>query len=186
MLFIPMAVVTEEDDLLAAARKLDSRALAAIHDRYYADVYRYLVFKVGDSQAAEDLTSEVFMRLLDTLHNKRAPQSLRGWLFGVASHLSADYFRQFSRRPQTDLTDELADSNDGVDIKVMATLTGQSIRQALHQLTEEQQQVLALRFNEGRSISDTALVLNKSETAVKQLQFRAVTALRRVLEELND
>jgi RNA polymerase sigma-70 factor (ECF subfamily) len=180
-----MAVVTEEDDLLAAALKLDARALGAIHDRYYPDVYRYLFFKVGDSQAAEDLSSEVFMRLLDALHTNRPPQSLRGWLFGVANHLSADYFRQRTRRPQTELSDEMSDGLEGVDTKVMESLTNQSVRQALQQLTEEQQQVLALRFHEGRSVADTASALHKSETAVKQLQFRAVATLRRFLEGLN-
>jgi RNA polymerase sigma-70 factor (ECF subfamily) len=185
MLFIPVTLATEDEDLLASARKLESRALAAIHDRYYPEVYRYLVFKTGDDQAAEDLTSEVFMRLLDTLHTGRTPESLRAWLFGVAAHQAADYFRAQSRRPQTELPDDLADPSGGPDTEIAAAHTIQSVRNALKQLTEEQQQVLALRFNDGRSIADTAVQLNKSETAIKQLQFRAVATLRRLMEDVN-
>lgn len=185
MLFIPTVVVTEDEDLLAAARKLDSRALAAIHDRFYPDMYRYMLYKVGDNQVAEDLTSEVFMRLLDAFHSGRPPVSIRAWLFGVAGHLAADHFRQGSRRPQTELADDLPDGQVGLDAAVMQAMTTQAVRRAFQQLTEEQQQVLALRFDEGHSIADTAALLNKTETAIKQLQFRAVATLRRMLEAAN-
>ncbi len=182
MLFLPMALVTEDEELLAAARRLDSRALASIHDRFYGDLYRYLLYRTGDAQAAEDLSSEVFMRLLDSLHKGRAPDSLRAWLFGVASHLVADHFRNHSRRPQSELTDEMPAPDAGLDSEVSNLFTIQAVRQALRQLTQEQQQVLALRFSEGRSVADTAALMQKSVTAVKQLQFRAVAALRRLLD----
>jgi RNA polymerase sigma-70 factor (ECF subfamily) len=182
MLFLPLVLVTEDEELLAAARRLDSRALAAIHDRYYGDLYRFLLYRTGDAHTAEDLSSEVFMRLLDSLHKGRAPDSLRAWLFGVASHLTADHFRRQSRRPQSELNDELPAPEPGLDSEISNLFTAQAVRQALQQLTQEQQQVLALRFSEGRSVADTATVMQKSVTAVKQLQFRAVAALRRLLE----
>ena len=103
----------------------------------------------------------------------------------MASHLTADHFRRQTRRPQTELPEDMADPVDGLDVIVAKSLTTQTIRMALQQLTEEQQQVLALRFSDGRSIADTAALLDKTETAVKQLQFRAVATLRRLMEELN-
>jgi RNA polymerase sigma-70 factor (ECF subfamily) len=179
MLFIPAALATEEDDLLAAARRLESRALAAIHDRYYPDVYRYLLYRTNDERAAEDLSSELFVRLLDSLHADRPLNSLRAWLFGVASHLAADHFRRQARRPQVELPDDLPEPDPGLDSQLADSAARAAVRRALQQLTEEQQQVLALRFGEGRSVADTAALMNKSVTAVKQLQFRAVAALRR-------
>lgn len=182
MLFLPLTLVTEDDELLDAARRLDSRALATIHDRFYGDLYRFLLYRTGDPHAAEDLSSEVFMRLLDSLHKGRVPDSLRAWLFGVASHLAADHFRRQSRRPQDELKDEMPAPEPELDFEVHNLFTIQAVRQALQQLTQEQQQVLALRFSEGRSVADTATLMQKSVTAVKQLQFRAVGALRRLLE----
>jgi RNA polymerase sigma-70 factor, ECF subfamily len=182
MLFLPTTLITEDDDLLAAARQLDSRALATIHDRYYGDLFRYLLYRTGDERTAEDISSEVFMSLLDALHKGRAPDSLRAWLFGVASHGVADHFRRQARRPQTELRDEMPAPDPGPDAEVSQLFSAQAVRQALSQLTDEQQQVLALRFSDGRSVADTAIQMQKSVTAVKQLQFRAVAALRRVLD----
>jgi len=182
MLFIPAVIAAEDDDLLAAARKLESRALAEIHDRFYADLNRYLLFRTGDEHAAEDLASEVFMRLLDALHSGRPPQSLRAWLFGVAAHLAADHFRRQSRHPQSELADDLPAPESGLDGFAADAISVKAVRRALQQLTDEQQQVLALRFGESRSVADTAALMQKSATAVKQLQFRAVAALRRLLD----
>jgi RNA polymerase sigma-70 factor (ECF subfamily) len=182
MLFIPAVIAAEDDDLLAAARKLESRALAEIHDRFYADLHRYLLYRTGDEHAAEDLASEVFMRLLDALHSGRPPQSLRAWLFGVAAHLAADHFRRQTRHPQVELADDLPMPDSGRNGLSADAISLNAVRRALQQLTDEQQQVLALRFGESRSVADTAALMQKSVTAVKQLQFRAVAALRRLLD----
>ncbi|MBI3241061.1 MAG: sigma-70 family RNA polymerase sigma factor [Chloroflexi bacterium] len=182
-LFLGAAPVIENDDrLLADARNLDSRALAAIHDRFYPDIYRYLLYRTNDEHTAEDLASEVFMRLLDVFHAGRPPAVLRAWLFGVASNLAADHFRRQSRRPQVALSEELVAEDTNLEMETGARLAAKEVREALHHLTDEQQQVLALRFGDGRSIDDTASLMQKSVTAVKQLQFRAVAALRRHLE----
>jgi len=168
--------------MLAGARRLDSRALAAIHDRYYPDLYRYLLYRTSDEHAAEDMTSEVFMRLLDALHSGKAPDNLPAWLFGVAGHLAADYFRRQSRRPQIPLSETLAAADPQPESEAEARMKAAAVRSALAGLTEEQQRVLALRFGEGRSLDQVARAMEKSVTAVKQLQFRAVAALRRRLE----
>ena len=83
--------MTDDNGLLARARALDARALAAIHERFYPGLYRYLLYRTSDERLAEDLSSEVFMRLLDNLHIGKSPDSLQAWLFGVAAHLVADH-----------------------------------------------------------------------------------------------
>jgi RNA polymerase sigma-70 factor (ECF subfamily) len=174
--------VTDDDAMLAGARRLESRALAAIHDRYYPDLYRYLLYRTNDEHAAEDLASEVFMRFLNGLHAGKAPDRLPAWLFGVAAHLVADHFRRQSRRPQTSLVDDLPATEAGPEGQTEARLREAAVRRALTELTDEQQQVLALRFGEGRSLEQAAHAMQKSVTAIKQLQFRAVAALRRKLD----
>ncbi len=175
--------ITAEAVLLARARELDSRALGEIHDRYYPELYRYALYRTGDAEAAADITSEVFLRLLDALHARRPPQTtLRGWLFGVASHLVADHFRA---APAVPLVETLA-ADDSPAEEVERRLKRQQAQAAIRTLSEEQQQVLALRFGDGFSVEETAQALGKSVTAAKALQFRALEALRRELAEADD
>lgn len=171
-------VVNDETTLLAKARALEARALGQIHDQYYPELYRFALYRTGDPATAEDIAAEVFVRLLEALHAGRAPQTtLRGWLFGVAAHLVADHFR---RRPVDPLPDNLP---DGTSLAAEAEdrLRRRAVHSALGRLSPEQQNVLALRFGQGASLEETASALGKSVNAVKQLQWRAVEALRRTL-----
>jgi RNA polymerase sigma-70 factor, ECF subfamily len=164
--------------LLARARVLDAQALAHIHDQYYPALYRFALYRTSDPELAADIAGEVFVRLLDALHARRPPQTtLRGWLFGVAAHLVADHFR---RAPAAELPETLADAQS-VPAEAEANLARSDVRAGLRRLTEEQQQVLALRFGDGFSVEETATTLGKTVNATKALQFRAIEALRRVL-----
>jgi RNA polymerase sigma-70 factor (ECF subfamily) len=167
--------------LLDGARRLDARALGEIHDTSYPAIYRYAHYRLGDGEAAADLAAEVFLRLLDALHANRPPQNtLRGWLFGVAAHLVADHWRK--RHGTGPLTDDIPDTQS-VSAEAELNLQRSALRRALPRLTEEQQHVLALRFGEGFSVEESARILGKSVNAAKALQFRAVEALKRLLQE---
>lgn len=170
--------VIEEAALLAKARALEARALGQIHDQYYPELYRFALYRTGDRATAEDIAAEALARLLNALHGGRAPQTtLRGWLFGVAAHLVADHFR---RRPAEVLADTLPASS-APEAEAEDHLRRGEVHQALGRLSTEQQNVLALRFGQGASLEETARALGKSVNAVKQLQWRAVAALRKAL-----
>jgi len=174
--------MTDDARLLADAKQLKPQALAEIHSRYYPDLYRYLLYRTSDEHVAEDLASDVFVELLNAFHGGKAPDTLRPWLFGVASHLAADHFRKQSRHPQVALPDEMPSEANDLDTETYLSLAADEIRAAMQNLSDEQQKVLALRFGKAYSINDTAALMQKSVTMVKQLQFRAVAALRRQLE----
>jgi len=170
--------LSDEATLLARARELDARALAQIHDLYYADLFRFAAYRTDDQVAAQDIASEVFVRLLDALHHGRPPRAtLRGWLFGVASHLVADHFR---RRPMVRLLDTVPSANSPAE-EAEENLRRRAVNSALRRLTQDQQNVLALLFGNGSSLEETAEAMGKSVNAVKQLQWRAVEVLRRQL-----
>ncbi len=174
---------TDEAALLERARTLDAHALGQIHDRYYPAIYRYVAYRTDDSALAEDITSEVFVRLLDVLHAGQAPHTtLRGWLYGVASNLIHDHYR---RRPTVPLTDTVPDAASPVD-EAEDHLRRAEVRAALRRLTPEQQAVLSLRFHEGLSVEHTAEAAGKSVTAVKALQFRALQTLRQMLGDASN
>lgn len=172
----------EELRLLARARALDQDALTEIHDTYYGPIFRYVTLRVGDEETAADLTSEVFLRLLSALRDHTAPQNtLRGWLYGVASRVVSDHHRRQYRNPQVPLDETLAAAGLSVADSVHERLTWETVHQALTALTEDQQEVLALRFGYEMSIRDVAETIGKSEGAVKQLQARAVASLARII-----
>ena len=177
---MPAAVEVTEQALLEQARDLDDRALGQIHDRYYPEIYRYALYRTGRTEVAEDIASEVFLRLLDALHKGRAPQTtLRGWLYGVAANMVADHFRRAPR--ESTALDENTPAASSPAAEAELRLRHHDVRAALRELTRDQQETLTLRFGEGLSVEETAAVLGKSINAVKALQFRAVEALRRVL-----
>lgn len=174
------------EDLLVRAQKLDSSALAEIHDRYYPDVYRYVRYRLYDEQVCEDISAEVFLRLLDALHKKRGPEhNLRGWLFGTASNLVNDHLRtRYARKVEIlDVDDNDLVESEHPEESYEEDWMQQQVRLALQELTPEQQHVLALRFSGEHSLDDTANLMGKSVTAVKGLQFRAIASLRRLVEE---
>lgn len=170
----------DELALLARARSLEPEALAQIHETYYTPIFRYIAFRVNNRDTAEDLTSEVFTRLLSALRDKHAPQNtLRGWLYGVASRVVSDYHRQSYRAPEVELDESLASRELDPAEVVERLMTQESLKQAMTELTAEQQNVISLRFGYEMPIEEVARTLGKTEGAVKQLQARAIAALAR-------
>lgn len=174
-----------EDELLLLhrARSLEPEALAEIHEAFYVPIFRYVAMRVGDHATAEDLSSEVFIRLLQALRDRTAPQNtLRGWLFAVASRVVNDHYRQFYRARQTDLDESLPGAADEPEQVLEIKLNRENLQKAMAGLTEEQQNVLALRFGYEMSIREVAETMGKSEGSIKMLQARAVAMLSRKLQ----
>jgi len=177
--------LTTPDDtqLLERARQYEVRALAEIYDRYAEPVYRYLYRIVGDAAQAEDLTSEVFIKLLHALETPRAPNGkLQGWLYRVAHNLAMDWFREQSKAVTQELDETFLSEGESPSQEVEKRETRQRLRTALLKLTPAQQKVILLRYGEGFKIAQICEVMGKSEGAVKILQHRAVNRLRKLLE----
>jgi RNA polymerase sigma-70 factor (ECF subfamily) len=173
------------DDLFEQAKKLDPQALGSLHDQLYPVIYRYVSYRLQDDQLCEDITSEVFVRMIDTLHHKdHKIKDVRAWVLGVASNLINDHFRQKYRRKLENLEDHIdLPDHHSTEGSVDHSLTMVEIRWAMARLTPDQQHVLALRFSQEMSLEETASIIGKSVNAVKVLQFRALAAMRRQLEE---
>jgi RNA polymerase sigma-70 factor (ECF subfamily) len=173
-------MAVDERALLDAAQKLEAGALGAIHDRYYPEVYHYALYRTSNTAVAEDIASETFVRLIDALHQGRGPSTtIRGWLFTVAGHLVIDHYRRAPR--ETAELDEHWAGADSPAQEAEANLDQHKVRQAMQQLTRDQQDVVTLRFGQGYSLEETAETMGKNVNTIKQLQFRAVNALRRLI-----
>jgi RNA polymerase sigma-70 factor, ECF subfamily len=171
----------EEQSEFEGLKNLDSQAIGAVYDRYFADVYRFVYYRLNDEKMAEDISSDTFVRLMEAVKKRRGPQTnLKGWLLATASHAVTDHLRQGYRHPTEILSDMIPNGAasslaDEVDRREMVN----SFQQAYIHLTTEQQNVLALRFGDGYSLEETARVMQKNVNAVKALQFRALAALQR-------
>ena len=174
--------MTQEEEfiLLNRAKSLEQEALAEIHDRFYTSIYRYISFRVNDGQTVEDLTSEVFLRLLTALRDRTAPKkTLRGWLYGVASNIVKEYYRQKTRAKLTKIDESLRCQGKRPDEQVESLLLQENLQAVMKGLTEDQINVLALRFGFEMPIREVAQTMGKSEGSVKMLQARAIASLSR-------
>jgi len=177
-------LTTPDEQVLERARTYDAQALAEIYDRYAGPIYGYLYRVLGDAAQAEDLAGEVFLRLLQALRTGRAPRDrLKGWLYQVAHNLAMDWFRRQKKGPGIPLVEDLV-AEDGQPSDIVED--GQARRQlraGIQRLTPDQQQVILLRFAEGFPAAIVAQLMGKSEGAVKILQHRAISRLRKLLQE---
>ncbi len=168
-----------EHELLSKARCFDPEALGWIHDQYYGQIFRYALFRTSSRETAEDIAGEVMTRLLEAFRAGTGPTTtLAGWLFTIAARIVNDHYRRSYRRPTVELDENWADHDTPHSLTV-AALQQEELRQALSELTEEQQHVIALRFGQDVPIEQVARMMGKTEGAVKQLQARAVAALAR-------
>ena len=181
-IFAPEINRMEPDLTLGQSDKLNSQQLAEIHDRFYPVVFRYVCYRLDDVQVCEDITSETFLIFIDALQKHNRPiKNVRAWLMGTASNLINDYLRNAYKRPTDDIDEKEIPDHRTPEDTAESNWQQQAIRKALLRLTTEQQNVLALRFSGEHSIEETAILMGKSIGAVKTLQFRALTALKEIL-----
>jgi RNA polymerase sigma-70 factor (ECF subfamily) len=173
----------DEANLLKRARKFDQEALTWIYQRYHDAIYRYIYHHLGNSQTAEDLASDVFRRFLQTLRNGSGPtRQLNAWLYRVAHNLIVDELRRRKHRNHESLDGPPGDTlrDDAVSLDDLAgnAIAIERVRRALLELTEEQRQIVVLKFLEGMSNAEVAEITGKTVGAVKALQHRGLDALR--------
>jgi len=171
-------------ELIARAQSGDPAVIGDLYDRYRLSVFRYMYYKVGDLHAAEDLTSEVFLRMIRSLNGYR-PQNVafEAWLFQIARNLAIDHYRKYSGKDHLSLEEDMIADKDDPDRNLDRSLTSDLLLKALSKLSEIQRDVIVLRFVNGLPVTQVAQALNKSEDAVKALQRRALSTLREILTE---
>ena len=172
-----------EDELVAAAKEHDEQAWSEIYSRHVEKIYSYIYFRVGDRSTAEDLAADVFVRAISGIHKyEYRGTPLLAWLYRIAHNVTADYRKSAAKRATQETTELAAEIEYSVDSISMLDERS-DMMQALRSLTDDQQQVIVLRFYGGLSNAQVAQVVNKPETAVKALQARGLRALKRILSE---
>ncbi|WFE37006.1 ECF subfamily RNA polymerase sigma factor, BldN family [Micromonospora sp. WMMD998] len=186
----PSDPATEVWTLVERAQAGEAEAFGLLYDRYVDTVFRFVYFRVGNRQLAEDLTSDTFLRALKRIGSFTwQGRDLGAWLVTIARNLVADHFKSGRYRLEVTTGDVLdADREDrgpegSPEAAVVEHITNVALLTAVKQLNPEQQECIVLRFLQGFSVAETARAMGKNEGAIKALQYRAVRALARLLPD---
>ena len=170
----------EERRLIEAAQR-DPARFADLYERYFGLVYAYIARRLRDRNEAEDVTAEVFHKALRSLPRfKWTGAPFAAWLFRISANMIADRAQRAARERTVENDDDVPETRmpqpQQADLEQSERRA--SLFRQVEQLAEDQRRVLIMRFAEEKSIRDIAVVLGRSEGAVKQLQFRALAKLR--------
>ncbi len=187
------------EQMLVCAKKGDREAMTALYRHFVAGVFGYIAARVPDRSTAEDLTSEVFLKMVEGIERVRATEeaSIASWLLKVARITVAGYYRQREKQPEfVSLTPMNGEEDTGISenstmfanhpdtdpvLCSEAREDWDAVVHAINCLTEEQRQVLVGRLILGYDVVTVARMMGKQANAVKALQFRALQSLNRLL-----
>jgi RNA polymerase sigma-70 factor (ECF subfamily) len=172
--------------LVQRAQAGDGEAFGQLYDRYVDTVFRFVYFRVNDRMLAEDFTSETFLRALRRITTVTYQgRDIGAWFVTIARNIVLDHLKSARHRLETPTADtpDGADRDPSPETAVLNALTSQRLFAAVRSLGEEQRECVTLRFVQGFSVRETAVIMGKKDGAVKALQHRAI---RRLAELLRD
>ncbi len=171
-----------ERQLVERAQAYEEAAIQALYETYYPKVYNYAFLQLGDVQAAEDLASDVMLKMIESIRKYQFRGLPFGaWVFRIARNRLIDLHRRRRRRGEVDLSETLASTLASPQAMAERALERGQIHVALKHLTDEQRQVIVLKFIQGFDNASVGRIMDRSEGAIKSLQHRALGSLRRVL-----
>lgn len=171
-------------ELIRRAQQGEPKVVGEIYERYQRGIFRFLYYRVGDLQTAEDLTSEVFLRMIEKLPNYNGRSlTFQAWLFQIARNLSIDHYRRMSIRKNVQLVDDYPEGGDEPLEMISKEMTSKKLYHALVKLPDNQRDVIVMRFIVGMPVREVSQMLHKSENSIKGLQRRALKSLREILIE---
>jgi len=169
----------DEIEIIQRAKAYDPDALSTLYERYYQGIYRYVYYRVGSSALAEDLTADVFVKMLHGIQS----YSVQGvpfsaWLYRIARNRVIDHMRRQPEKADLSLEEARVETIASGETTLEQALQRDELLKAVQVLTDDQRQVIILKFIEDMDNATIAAVMGKTEGAVKSLQHRALDTLR--------
>jgi len=184
---VVVAQPEDEKSWVERARTGDPEAAGWLYERYFDRIYRYVYLKLGDPTDSEDLTEQVFLKMLESVGSFQWQGStFASWLYRIAHNQVVDFLRQHSRRPQSSiepvrdvLPSDRGDPHQHAEQRDFA----EQLVSSMAELTELQAQVITLKFGSDLTNAQVAQILERTEGAVKALQFAALQKLNKIMSE---
>ena len=173
--------------LVERGREGDREALEELYLIHFDRIYSYLHMSVGNRHDAEDLTTQTFLRMLESIKRfKFGTAPFSAWLFRIAHNLAMDHFRANRRwQPEENVPEPRDSEEPSAETGALQRIGEQSLLAMIEDLSHEQQQVLTLKFVFNFANGEVATILGKTEGAVKSLQHRALASLQKQLASKN-
>ena len=162
--------------IVAQAKKGDDQALEILSRFVYRRIHAYIYYRVHHREDAEDLTTEVIMKMVKALEKQNG--NFMAWIYKIAANTIIDHQRRHVSRREISLDELKIDLPDKKGSMPRNILTVDKLKLGISELTSEQVEVITLRFLQENNIEETAKIMGKSVGAVKVMQFRAIKALR--------
>ena len=170
-------------------QRLD-RDFTELYRAHLRDVYSYAYYRIGNHHDAEDLTEQTFLlayRHFDRAQRESNGRPLRPWLIRIAHNLAANYYRDRSRRPVTQLDDAaIISAPHGTEEMVEGSEEVKEVLRGVSELPDDRREALIMRFALDMDNREIARALGRSEGATKVLIHRAIKQLEQGLEEAGD
>jgi len=178
----PMAL-PEERRLVEQAKSGNAEAFGELYDAFIDRVYRFIFFRVTYVEVAEDLTSQDLLKAFENMHRYRPQGPFLAWLYAIARNSVIDNYRTRKQTVSLDEAAPLAGHDEKLDDQVELHFEMHALQAAMQHLTEEQQEVVTLKFIADYDTTEIAQRMGKSEGAIRALQMRALQALARVMKD---
>ena len=163
-------------------RRCNEARLASLYEEYYDKIARYVYVRIGTRTEAEDIAGEVFLKALKSLKSyQERGIPMQAWLFKIAHNLVVDHLRKTAKRKTVPIDTVQIESEVDPVATAEKNMELEKVSEAMEQLTQEQKEVLRLRFFGGLTSAETGRVLNKSDGAVREMQRAAIENLRKLL-----
>jgi RNA polymerase sigma-70 factor, ECF subfamily len=172
--------ISDDSELVLAAQQNPS-AFQPIYQKWLKPIYRYFYFRVGNEKDAEDLTSQVFLKVYEDLPRYRSKGSFSAWIFTIAHARMVDFFRKTAREQKLEKADYTANSADLLTMVVHDNDIDQLLV-LLHKMTDEEQELIRLRFFGELSYREIGEVLNRKEDAVRKSVTRLLDRMQVEME----
>jgi RNA polymerase sigma-70 factor, ECF subfamily len=173
-----MQPIPNEAALIQAAQQGDKKAVSTLYEAYAQGIYRYISYRVESDVIAEDLTSEVFLKMIRNLPRfQQTGAPFVAWLYRIAATQVADFYRAGKRYTQQELSDEQANDDTDPLNSIDREEERETLRAALQKLSQDHQNLLILRFMQNLPHHEVAEIMGKSEANIRVMQHRALKAL---------
>lgn len=174
----------EFDRILIQAKAGSENALTILYNHYFERIYRFIFYRVSHKETAEDLTEDVFVKLFAKLKTLEQSAAFEGWLFQIARNQVIDYYR---KKKQTVSLEEIENTLE-YESNIIETVNLQTEQKIflklLKKLSDEQQQVIKLKFIEDLDNAVIANMIGKSEGAIRVIQHRAIAKLKELIDNI--
>lgn len=170
------------EGLVSLARQGQSKALSELYDHFFEKIYRFIYYRVGHKETAEDLTEDIFVKAFGSLKNLKSDAVFESWLYQIARNKVIDYYRSKKLLVPIDEIENTLEYSTNVIDNVNLGFEQKILLRLLKELTTEQQTIIKLKFFEELSNDIIAKITGKEEGAIRVIQHRAITKLRSLIK----